>query len=197
MCGHLRGCQRLLLLGAAAGLEEPRVDDHLSKAALVDDPTAHLLPGATSCKSGLVTASKAEQVQQTEAVRKEGQWSTSSSRIGPGRSRWRGWSVSAWTRGPNRRRTGCCNWATGQETRWRWCCGHRSLLGNQTQTHRITDVTVTQRVAAQSYKEIETIYTVLSAELRKHYSQHVRTKYYHHVRRLKKDFHKKFLHLGL
>lgn len=48
MCGHLRRCQRLLLFGTAAGLEESRIDDHLPKAPLVDDPAAHLLPGVTT-----------------------------------------------------------------------------------------------------------------------------------------------------
>lgn len=43
MCFHLRGHQRLLLLGAAAGLEEARIDDHLAKPPLVDDSAAYLL----------------------------------------------------------------------------------------------------------------------------------------------------------
>lgn len=46
MRGHLCGCQRLLLFGTAAGLEESRIDDHLTEPALVDDPAAHLLPEA-------------------------------------------------------------------------------------------------------------------------------------------------------
>lgn len=45
MRSHLRRCQRLLFFGTAAGLEQSRIDDHLSKPPLVDDPTAHLLPG--------------------------------------------------------------------------------------------------------------------------------------------------------
>lgn len=44
MRSHLRRCQRLLFFGTAAGLEQSRIDDHLSKPPLVDDPTAHLLP---------------------------------------------------------------------------------------------------------------------------------------------------------
>lgn len=44
VCSHLCGYQCLLFLGAAAGLEKSRVNDHLPKPSLIDNPTAHLLP---------------------------------------------------------------------------------------------------------------------------------------------------------
>lgn len=130
VCGHLRWGQRLLLFGTAAGLEESRVDDHLPEAALVDNATAHFLPGDTLSKAWVSVPSCTERLQEHE-----GKSSTSSSRTGPGRSRWRELSASAWTLCPSRRRTGCYNLETGLETHWKLCCGHRNLLGNQKQTH--------------------------------------------------------------
>lgn len=44
VCGHLCRCQGLLFFGTAAGLEETRINNHLSKPPLIDNPTAHLLP---------------------------------------------------------------------------------------------------------------------------------------------------------
>lgn len=154
MRSHLRRCQRLLFFGTAAGLEQSRIDDHLSKPPLVDDPTAHLLPGKKLIQAQVSHHIKHGTGSKSCCTEEWEQWPTSSSRIGPRRSRWRESSVSAWTQCPNRHQTGCCNWVTGQETHWRLCCGHRNLLGNQKQTHLTTAVTIIQWVVAHSCREI-------------------------------------------
>lgn len=133
--GHLRGHQGLLLFGTAARLEEPRINNHLSKPALVDDATAHLLPEAGERPFALFKTFRQRKsalyvCPQLKAVQREKQL-TFSSTSGPGKRRWRESGVFAWTRCQSRRPTGCCNWATALEIHWMLCCGHRSLLGKQ------------------------------------------------------------------
>lgn len=130
MCGSQR-----LFFGTAARLEEPRVNNHLAKATLVDNPAAHLLPEWEKRNK--------EQINllfsiPSVSVQMYGLTGTFSSMIDPKMRRWREWSVSVWTQCQIHHQTGYCNWATEQETHWRLCCGHQSLPKKN--THPMKDL---------------------------------------------------------
>lgn len=133
VCGHLRGrCQCLLFFGTAAGLEKPGINNHLSKPTLVDNPTAHLLSkklkGEKLLKQCLIFFFRFEKDINFFFFSVVNEQLAFSSRNGPRRRRQRELSVFAWTLCLSHHLTGCCNWETGQETRWRSCCVHQSLL---------------------------------------------------------------------
>lgn len=126
----LLGRQRLLFLGAAAGLEDTWVNHHLTKPPFVDNPTAHLLPtGKRGKRTDWYQTIDNTLINIVPFFKIQGQCHTVSSKSGQGRRRQTESNVSAWTLCLRHHLTGCCSWGTEMETCWRWCCGHLSLNG--------------------------------------------------------------------
>lgn len=139
----LHGNQLLLLLGAAARLEETWVNHHLTKTPFVYYPTAYLLPTGKRMKYPFNSLSKkqiifAELFQINYSTKWNLDfpdrlqfhilhWDTFSSKNGPGRKRQKEWGASVWTQCLSRHLTR--SWGTGMETCLRSCCGHPSLKG--------------------------------------------------------------------